>query len=80
MIPLAKFIAHAFHRTRLPSTIAFHALHLLNRLKSCYPEANSAYGHRLFLTSYMLSAKIFCDGSFSIKVLYIFIPSRVHSY
>lgn len=67
-IPLAKFIAYAFHRTRLPPAVAFHALVLLTRLKMRYPNASCAHGHRLFLTSYMLSSKVICDDTYSNKV------------
>lgn len=66
-ISLPRFIAYAFHRTRLPSSVAFHALFLLSRLKARYPAASCAYGHRLFLTSYMLSSKVICDDTYSNK-------------
>jgi len=66
-ISLARFIAYGFHRTRLPSSVAYHALFLLSRLKARYPAASCAFGHRLFLTSYMLSSKVICDDTYSNK-------------
>src|SRR6201996_3612893 len=36
--------------------------------KSRYSAASCAFGHRLFLTSYMLSSKVICDNTHSNKV------------
>jgi Cyclin, N-terminal domain len=78
-ISLPRFIAYAFHRTRLPTSVAYHALFLLARLKARYPAASCAYGHRLFLTSYMLSSKVICDDTYSNKVCIDFISNFIFS-
>ena len=65
---LPKFIAYAFHRTRLPLSVAYHSPFLLSRLKSKYPASSCAFSHRLFLTSYSLSLKVICDDTNSNKV------------
>jgi hypothetical protein len=67
-VSLARFIAYAFHRTRLPSSVAYHSLLILARLKSRYPSASCAFGHRLFLTAFMISSKVICDDTYSNKV------------
>ena len=67
-IPLPKSIAYAFHRTRLPLSVAYHSLCPLSRLKSRYPAASCAFGHCLFLTSYMVSSNTICDNAHLNKV------------
>ena len=67
-IPLPKFIAYAFHCTHLPPSVAYHSLFLLSHLKSRYPVTSCAFGHHLFLTSYMLSLKVICNDTYSNKV------------
>ena len=61
-------IAYALHRTHLLPSVAYHTLFLLSRLKMRYPAASCAFGHRLFLTSYMLSSKIICNDAYLNKV------------
>src|ERR1700761_9287212 len=51
-----------------PSSPSCLPLFLLFRLKSRYPAASCAFGHRLLLTSYMLSSKVICDDTYSNKV------------
>jgi len=65
---LLKFIAYAFHRARLPPYVTYHSLFLLPRLKYRYRAASYAFGHRLFLTSYMLPSKVTCNNTLSNKV------------
>ena len=60
-------ITYALHRTRLHPTGAYNCLFPLSRLKSRYPVASYAFGHRLFLTGYMLSSKVVCDDAHSNK-------------
>ena len=63
-----RTITYAFHRTRLHPSVAYHCLFPLSRLKSRFPAASYTFGHRLFLTSYMLSSKVACDDTYSDKV------------
>ena len=67
-IALPKFVACAFHGTRLSPLVAYHSLFLLSRLKSKYPATSCTFGHRLLLTSYMLYSKVICDDTYSNKV------------
>ncbi|KAI1791235.1 hypothetical protein LXA43DRAFT_1142920 [Ganoderma leucocontextum] len=65
--PLAHFIAYAFHRTRLHSTVTFAALYLLQRLRTRCPGSNGASGHRVFITVFMVASKVVLDGTYSNK-------------
>src|ERR1700761_3845022 len=67
-IPPPKFIAYAFHCTRLPSSVAYHSLFLLSCLNSRYLTASCAFSQCLFLTEYMLSLTVICDDIYSNKV------------
>src|ERR1700761_2669049 len=40
------------------------------------PAASCAFGHRLFLTSYMISSKFICDDAYSNKVSVSYKQSR----
>ena len=64
---LAYFIAYALYRTRLPMLISYHALLLLKRLKTRYPVARGSSGHRLFISAFMLAAKMVCDDAYNNK-------------
>ncbi|TFK82055.1 hypothetical protein K466DRAFT_530947, partial [Polyporus arcularius HHB13444] len=65
--PLANFIAYVLHRIRVPTSVAFGALYLLQRLKSRYPAARGSSGHRLFISAYMIASKMICDDTYSNK-------------
>ncbi|KAI0767073.1 hypothetical protein C8Q74DRAFT_930210 [Fomes fomentarius] len=65
--PLADFIAHVLHRTRLQSSITFAALYLLQRLKARFPAARGSSGHRLFISAFMIASKVICDETYSNK-------------
>ena len=64
---LDHFIAYALHRTRLPASVTFAALYLLQRLKARFPAAKGSSGHRLFISAFMLASKIICDDTYSNK-------------
>ncbi|KAI0315301.1 hypothetical protein OF83DRAFT_1028823, partial [Amylostereum chailletii] len=64
------FIAYALHRTKLHSSVTFAALYLLQCLKARFPAANGSSGHRLFISVFMLAAKIICDNAYSNKSWY----------
>jgi hypothetical protein len=64
---LDHFIAYALHRTRLPESVNFAALFLLQRLKARFPAAKGSSGHRLFISAFMLASKIICDDTYSNK-------------
>lgn len=64
---LAKFIAYALHRTRLPGSVTFSALFLLSRLKGRFPGARGSSGHRLWISAFMIASKVVCDDTYSNK-------------
>lgn len=64
---LDHFIAYALHRTRLPESVTFASLFLLQRLKARFPAAKGSSGHRLFISAFMLASKIICDDTYSNK-------------
>lgn len=64
---LANFIAYAFHRTRLSSSVTFASLFLLQRLKARFPAARGSSGHRLFISAFMIASKVVCDDTYSNK-------------
>src|ERR1700761_5996643 len=72
-IPLPKFIAYAFHRNRLPPSVAYHSL-FLSRLKSRYPATSYAFSHRIFLTSCMVSSKVIYDDTYLRRNMGIALP------
>jgi hypothetical protein len=47
---LDHFIAYALHRTCLHPSVTFAALYLLQLLKVCFPTAEGASGHHLFIS------------------------------
>ncbi len=53
--PVTLFTAYILHRTKLHPAVTFAALFRLQRLRGCFPSANS--GHRLFILTYMISLK-----------------------
>ncbi|CDZ97829.1 Cyclin [Phaffia rhodozyma] len=63
--PLANFVAYSLYRTQLPPSVATIALLFLYRLKKRYPSARGSSGQRLWLSSYMLAAKMVCDDTYS---------------
>jgi hypothetical protein len=63
---LDHFIVYALHRTRLHSSVTFAALYLLQRLKARFPAAMGSFGHRLFISAFMLASKIICDDTYCI--------------
>ncbi|KAI0037291.1 hypothetical protein FA95DRAFT_1621732, partial [Auriscalpium vulgare] len=64
---LEHFIAYALHRTRLHASVTFAALYLLQRLKARFPAAKGSSGHRLFISAFMIAAKIICDNPYNNK-------------
>ena len=64
---LANFVAYALHRTRLPPSVTFAALYLLQRLKVRFPAARGSSGHRLFISAFMIASKVICDDTYSNK-------------
>ncbi|KAF8342930.1 uncharacterized protein EI90DRAFT_2903207, partial [Cantharellus anzutake] len=64
---LANFVAYALHRTRLPSSVTFASLFLLQRLKARFPAARGSSGHRLFISAFMIASKVICDDTYSNK-------------
>ena len=48
---LDHFIAYALHRTRLPESVTYASLFLLQRLKARFPAAKGSSGHRLFISA-----------------------------
>ncbi|KZO90343.1 hypothetical protein CALVIDRAFT_395293 [Calocera viscosa TUFC12733] len=64
---LARFIAYALHRTRLPSSVTYSALFLLSRLKGRFPGARGSSGHRLWISAFMIASKVVCDDTYSNK-------------
>jgi len=71
---LPHFIAYALYRTKLPATVTFAALVLLQRLNACFhrrkrriPFAWASSGYRLFISAYMLASKVMCDDTYSNK-------------
>ncbi|KZV73987.1 hypothetical protein PENSPDRAFT_554670, partial [Peniophora sp. CONT] len=64
---LDHFIAYALHRTRLPESVTYASLFLLQRLKARFPAAKGSSGHRLFISAFMLASKIICDDTYSNK-------------
>ena len=61
------FIAYALHRTRLPESVTYASLFLLQRLKARFSAAKGSSGHRLFISAFMLASKIICDDTYSNK-------------
>ncbi|KAJ7616384.1 hypothetical protein DFH06DRAFT_1365586 [Mycena polygramma] len=64
---LPYFIAYALHRTKLRHAVTYGALLLLQRLKIRFPTARGLSGHRLFISVFMIAAKIMCDDTYSNK-------------
>ncbi|EJT96746.1 hypothetical protein DACRYDRAFT_25558 [Dacryopinax primogenitus] len=64
---LARFIAYALHRTRLPPSVTYSALFLLSRLKGRFPGARGSSGHRLWISAFMIASKVVCDDTYSNK-------------
>lgn len=62
---LAVFIAYAIHHTRLPPMVTFTALLLLHRLKDRFPAARGSCGYRLFLSAFIIAAKLCCEETYS---------------
>ncbi|KAF5325764.1 hypothetical protein D9611_000662 [Ephemerocybe angulata] len=62
---LDHFIAYTLRRTNLAPPITFASLILLQRLKFKFPTTAGNDGHRLFITAFMISSKVFCDHTFS---------------
>jgi hypothetical protein len=62
---LAHFVAYALHRTHYSPNVAFAALLLRRRLKTRFPAARGSFGHRLFITSFMIASKVFADDTYS---------------
>ena len=61
---LDHFIAYALHRTRLPESVTYASLFLLQRLKARFPAAKGSSGHRLFIFAFTLASKIICDDTY----------------
>ena len=67
-LPLGRhFIAYAFHRTQLHSSMTFVALYLLQRLKAHFPTAKESSSHCSFISMLMLASKTICDNIYSNK-------------
>lgn len=66
-VKLPQFVAYALYRTKLPSSVTFASLVLLQRLKARFPTARGSSGHRLFLSAFMIASKIICDDTYSNK-------------
>lgn len=64
---LDHFIAYALHRTRLPESVTYASLFLLQRLKKRFPAAKGSSGHRLFISAFIVSSKVICDDTYSNK-------------
>ncbi|KAG8739602.1 hypothetical protein FRC11_000638 [Ceratobasidium sp. 423] len=65
---LVYFIAYALYLARLPSSVIFYALHLL------LFQASSS--HRLFLAAFIITSKLTCDSSYTLKSWY-YIAQRI---
>jgi len=61
---IPNFIAYALHRTKLPSSVTFAALVLLQRLKARFPTARGSSGHELFISAFMIESKVVCDDTY----------------
>lgn len=62
---LYPFIAYVIWRAQRPFEVSFYALFLLLKLKAKYPRATYQSGHRLFLISFMLAAKLTQDNAYA---------------
>ncbi|KAJ7077474.1 hypothetical protein C8R43DRAFT_898940, partial [Mycena crocata] len=62
---LTRFIAYVTYRMTLDDCVAYGALLLLERLKERHPAATGASGRRLFLTAYIITAKVLYDETYS---------------
>jgi hypothetical protein len=45
----------------------FATLYLLQRLKARFPAPKGSFGHRLFISAFMLASKIICNDTYSNK-------------
>lgn len=62
---LEHFIAYSLYRACQPLEVTIAALILLRRLKSRFPAARGSSGHRLFITTFIISSKLLCDDVYS---------------
>ena len=53
--------------TRLPESVTYASLFLLQHLKARFSAAKGSSGHRLFISAFMLASKIICDDTYSNK-------------
>ncbi|CUA74467.1 hypothetical protein RSOLAG22IIIB_11222 [Rhizoctonia solani] len=63
---LARFIALALHRSRLPLCVHQYASYLVLRVKSLNPDFSPKHAHGTYLTALMLAAKQSHDGIYSL--------------
>ena len=70
-----QVIAYPFHCNRLPPSIAYHSLPQSHTIPLSHlpfevevSAASCAFGHCLFLTSYIPSLNVICDVAYSDKV------------
>jgi hypothetical protein len=47
--------------------MTFAALYLLQRLKTRFIAARGSYGHRLFISAFVIASKVICDDMYSNK-------------
>ncbi|CAE6434973.1 unnamed protein product [Rhizoctonia solani] len=59
MPSLTHFVAHILHQTSLHASVTYGALYLLNRLKDQSPTTCCMSHHGLFISTFMIAAKIF---------------------
>ncbi|KAM5542982.1 hypothetical protein V8D89_003366 [Ganoderma adspersum] len=61
ILPLKQFITYVLRAARLPPSVTFSALFLLERVKTRFPTIDMPSGHRLFITAYIIAAKVLVD-------------------
>jgi hypothetical protein len=48
----------------LHSSVTFATLYLFQCLKARFPAAKWTFGHRLFISAFMLASKFICDDAY----------------
>ena len=61
ILPLMQFITHVLRHAGLPPSVTFATLFLLERVKTRFPTIGMASGHRIFMTAFIIAAKVLVD-------------------